>query len=104
MTSDKRWHDLPDVPTMLELGYADFVSETYTALLAPAKTPPEIVATLEKATLTALNKPDVRAKLLATGFTVTAKTGKGHMERIEKEVPMFKKIIQDAGIKLPSAN
>jgi tripartite-type tricarboxylate transporter receptor subunit TctC len=103
VTSDKRWHDLPAVPTMVELGYKDFVSETYTALLAPAKTPPDIVATLEKATLTALNKPDVKAKLLASGFTVTAKTGRGHMERIEKEVPMFKKIIQDAGIKLPNA-
>lgn len=103
VTSDKRWHDLPDIPTMVELGYKNFVSETYTALLAPAKTPPDIVATLEKATLTALNKPDVKARLLASGFTVTARTGKGHMDRIEKEVPMFKKIIQDAGIKLPNA-
>jgi tripartite-type tricarboxylate transporter receptor subunit TctC len=103
VTSDKRWHDLPDIPTMVELGFKDFVSETYTALLAPAKTPPEIVATLEKATLGALKRPDVASKLLASGFTVTAKTGKGHMERIEKEVPMFKKIIADAGIKLPSA-
>jgi tripartite-type tricarboxylate transporter receptor subunit TctC len=104
VTSNTRWHDLPDVPTMVELGFKDFVSETYTALLAPVKTPPEIVATLEKATLTALNRPDVKAKLLASGFTVTARTGKGHMERIEKEVPMFKKIIADAGIKLPSSN
>lgn len=103
VTSDKRWHDLPDVPTMVELGFKDFVSETYTALLAPAKTPPQIVAALEKATLDALNKPDIKAKLLASGFTVTARTGKGHMERIEKEVPMFKKIIAEAGIKLPSA-
>ncbi len=102
-TGDKRWHDLPDIPTMVELGYKDFVSETYTALLAPAKTPPDIVAALEKATLTALNRPAVRERLLASGFTVTAKTGKGHMERLEKEVPMFKKIIADAGIKLPSA-
>jgi tripartite-type tricarboxylate transporter receptor subunit TctC len=103
ITGDKRWHDLPNIPTMVEEGYKDFVSETYTALLAPAKTPPEIVATLEKATLAALNRPAVREGLLKRGFTVTAKTGKGHMERLQKEVPMFKKIIQDAGIKLPSA-
>lgn len=102
VTSDTRWHDLPDVPTMVELGFKDFVSETYTALLAPAKTPPEIVAALEKACLAALNRPDIKARLLASGFTVTARTGKGHMERIEKEVPMFKKIIADAGIKLPN--
>ncbi len=103
ITGDKRWHDLPDVPTMVELGYKDFVSETYTALSAPSKTPAEIVAQLEKATLGILNRPQVRERLLASGFTVTAKDGKGHMERIVKEVPMFKKIIADAGIKLPSA-
>ncbi len=103
ITGDKRWHDLPNVPTMVELGYKDFVSETYTALSAPSKTPPEIVAQLEKATLGVLNRPQVRERLLASGFTVTAKDGKGHMERIVKEVPMFKKIIADAGIKLPSA-
>lgn len=103
ITGDKRWHDLPNVPTMVELGYKDFVSETYTALLAPAKTPPEIVAALEKATIAALNRSDVRTKLVAAGFTVTATTGKAHMERVSREVPMFKKIIADAGIKLPSA-
>lgn len=101
ITGDKRWHDLPDIPTMVELGYKDFVSETYTALLAPAKTPPEIVATLEKTAITALNRPDVRSKLVAAGFTVTATTGKAHMDRVAREVPMFKKIIADAGIKLP---
>ena len=103
ITGDTRWHDLPDVPTMVELGYKDFVSETYTALSAPSKTPPEIVAQLEKATLEILARPQVRERLLASGFTVTAKNGKGHMERIQREVPMFKKIIADAGIKLPSA-
>ncbi len=103
ITGDKRWHDLPNIPTMVELGYKDFVSETYTALLAPAKTPPEIVAALEKACITALKRPDVNAKLVAAGFTVTATTGKQHMDRVAREVPMFKKIIADAGIKLPSA-
>lgn len=103
ITGDKRWHDLPDVPTMVELGYKDFVSETYTAISAPAKTPPAIVAQLEKATLDVLARPQVRERLLASGFAITARTGKGHMDRIVKEVPMFKKIIADAGIKLPSA-
>ena len=63
------------------------------------KTPPEIVARLEKTALDILAKPDIRQKLTAAGFEVTAKTGKGHMERVAKEVPMYKKIIEDAGIK-----
>src|SRR6201990_988685 len=38
-TGEHRWFDLPDVPTMIELGYKDFVSDTFQCLLAPAKTP-----------------------------------------------------------------
>jgi tripartite-type tricarboxylate transporter receptor subunit TctC len=99
VTGTKRWHDLPNIPTMVEAGFNDFVFETYCALLAPVKTPPEIVAKLERTALGILAKPDVKEKLTAAGFEITAKTGKGHMERVAKEVPMYKKIIEDSGIK-----
>jgi len=100
VTGEKRWHDLPDIPTMVESGYNDFVFDTYTALMAPAKTPPEAVALLEKQALAALAKPEMRQRLADAGFEVTARTGKGHMARVAKEVPMFKKIIADAKIKI----
>jgi tripartite-type tricarboxylate transporter receptor subunit TctC len=99
VTGTTRWHDLPDIPTMLEAGYPDFVFETYTALMAPAKVPPEILARLEKVTLDILNKPEMRKRLTEAGFEVTAKDGKGHLARITKEVPMFRDIITQAGIK-----
>jgi tripartite-type tricarboxylate transporter receptor subunit TctC len=99
VTGTKRWHDLPEIPTMLESGYDDFVFETYTALMAPAKTPPEIVAKLEKTALDILSKPEMRERLTKSGFEVTAKDSKGHMARITKEVPMFRDIIAQAGIK-----
>jgi tripartite-type tricarboxylate transporter receptor subunit TctC len=99
VTGRSRWHDLPEIPTMLEAGYPDFVFETYTALMAPAKTPPEIVGQLEKSALAVLAKPDMRAKLTQAGFEVTARNGKGHAERIAKEVPMYRDIIAQAGIK-----
>jgi len=102
VTSEKRWHDLPDIPTMIESGYEDFVFDTYTALMAPAKTPPEAVALLEKQVLAVLSKPELRKKLTDAGFDVTARNGEGHMARVQKEVPMFKKIIAEAGIKLGS--
>jgi tripartite-type tricarboxylate transporter receptor subunit TctC len=98
VTGRTRWHDLPDIPTMLEAGYDDFVFDTYTALMAPAKTPPEIVSQLEKTALEILNRPSMRQKLTDAGFEVTAKTGKGHMERVAKEVPMFADIIKQANI------
>ena len=99
VTGRTRWHDLPEIPTMLEAGYPDFVFDTYTALMAPAKTPPEIVSRLEKVALEILSKPDMRQKLTQAGFEVTARNGKGHAERLAKEVPMFRDIIAQAGIK-----
>jgi tripartite-type tricarboxylate transporter receptor subunit TctC len=100
VTGEKRWHDLPDIPTMVESGYKDFVFDTYTALMAPAKTPPEFVAFLEKHALAILAKPDTRKKLTDAGFDVTARNGKGHMARVTREVAMFKQIIADAKIKI----
>jgi tripartite-type tricarboxylate transporter receptor subunit TctC len=99
VTGTSRWHDLPDIPTMIEAGYKDFVFDTYTALMAPVKTPPEIVRQLEKTALEILGRPEMRAKLTQSGFDVTARDGKGHMDRVAKEVPMFRDIITQAGIK-----
>jgi tripartite-type tricarboxylate transporter receptor subunit TctC len=102
VTGEKRWHDLPEIPTMIESGYKDFVFDTYTALMAPAKTPPEAVAYLEREALAVLAKPELRQKLTDAGFEVTARNGRGHTARIEKEIPTFRKIIAEAGIKLGS--
>jgi len=99
LTGRTRWNDLPDIPTMLEAGYPDFVFETYTALMAPAKTPPEVVARLEQVALDVLRRPDIRERLTQSGFEVTAMPGKEHMARIAREVPMFADIISRAGIK-----
>jgi tripartite-type tricarboxylate transporter receptor subunit TctC len=98
LTGRTRWHDLPDIPTMQEAGYPDFVFDTYTALMAPAKTPPDIVARLQQIALEILQRPDIRAKLTESGFEVTAMAGKEHMARIAREVPMFADIIVRAGI------
>ena len=99
VTGTSRWHDLPEIPTMIESGYKDFVFETYTAIVAPAKTPPEIVAALEKNCLAILNRPEMRARLTKSGFDVQAKDGKTHMARVAREVELFRNTIVQAGIK-----
>jgi tripartite-type tricarboxylate transporter receptor subunit TctC len=98
-TGAARWVGLPNVPTMAEAGYKDFVFDTYCAMVAPSKVPPEIVAKIEKTVLAILAKPEMKKKLTESGFQVTALDSKGHAARIAKEVPMYKKIIADAGIK-----
>ena len=83
---------------MIESGFPDFVFDTYTALMAPAKTPPDVVAKLEKTALDILAKPDMKKKLTDAGFEVTAKNGKQHMERVAREVKLFKDVIEQAKI------
>ena len=63
VTGDARWPDMPDVPTMQEQGYKDFVFATDTVLLAPAKTPPANVKWLEAETLKILATPEMKDKL-----------------------------------------
>jgi tripartite-type tricarboxylate transporter receptor subunit TctC len=99
VAAESRWPDLPAVPTMQEAGYQDFMFATDTALLAPAKTPPEIVKWIEKETLQVLSAPDTQAKLYKAGFLVRPKGGDAAWARITKEITMFKAIIDQAGIK-----
>lgn len=103
VTGSQRWHDLPDVPTMIDLGYKDYVTENMTSLMVPTGTPADIVAKLEKATLAALTRSDIRDRLTSAGFQVTATPGSVLRTRIERELPMYRKVIIDAGITHPGA-
>jgi len=98
VSAESRWPDLPDVPTMQEQGYKDFVFPTDMVLLAPAKTPPDIVAWVEKETLKVLSTPEMKEKLYKSGFTVRPKGAKDAWARVIKEIALFKDIIDKAGI------
>src|SRR5580704_7867442 len=93
VTGDSRWPDMPDVPTMVEAGYKDFVFATDTVLLAPAKTPPENVKWLEQETLKVLSTPEMKDKLFKAGFQVRPKGAADAWARVSKEITMFKDII-----------
>jgi tripartite-type tricarboxylate transporter receptor subunit TctC len=100
VTSARRWHDLPNVPTMIEAGYKDFVADTLQGFLAPAKTPVAVIDLLASATDEILKRPDVKNKLQQAGFEVLNSGPAGMRERIEKEVPMWRQIVTEAGIKV----
>ena len=99
VTGDQRWPDFADVPTMQEQGYDDFAFATDTVLLAPAKTPPEIVAWLEQKTLAVLRTPEMKERLYQTGFQVRPKGAKDAWARVTEEIELYKTIIEQAGIK-----
>ena len=99
LTGERRWIDLPNVPTMIELGYKDFVADTAQFFFAPAKTPPDVVATLAKKSMDVLKKPDVIAKLRDNGYEVLAHGSEALSKYIAGEVPRWHDIIVKAGIK-----
>ena len=100
ITTTRRWPGLPDVPTMLELGYKDFVIEVNFLLLAPAKTPKEIVDRIAAETSTALQKPEMRQRLTAAGFDVTALGPAETRTKVTKDVGFWREIVAQTGIKV----
>lgn len=60
---EKRAAKLPDVPTLRELGVTGATASSWNALAAPAKTPRDVIAKLNKAVQDAMNSPDLKAKL-----------------------------------------
>ena len=98
VTGAHRWFDLPDVPTMIELGYKDFISDTFQGFLAPAKTSPEIIALLSAKSIEIVKRPKIADQLRAGGFEVLANGPDGLRKRIDDEVPKWRDIVAKAGI------
>jgi tripartite-type tricarboxylate transporter receptor subunit TctC len=63
VTSPQRIPELPDVPTMIESGYPDFVSTSWTGLLAPAMTPDEVIGKLNANVNKIIKSPEFMAAL-----------------------------------------
>jgi tripartite-type tricarboxylate transporter receptor subunit TctC len=91
---------LPDVPTLIESGFADFESTAWFALVAPAKTPPAIVARLNEGAVAALRAPDVAARLADLGATTVASTPAALGARIQSETERWGAVIKAANITL----
>lgn len=98
-TGKERWPDLPNTPTMAEAGIPDAVSDTFQALFAPAGTPPEVMAKLSKEIIAVLAQKEVRDALWTAGLKVTAGSPEALRARITQEVPMWRDVIEKAGIK-----
>lgn len=99
VTGPHRWFDLPDVPTMIELGYADFITDTFQGFLAPANTPMSIVERLSTKSIEILKTPGIAEQLRNDGFEVLANGPDGMRKRIADEVPKWRDVIVKAGIK-----
>lgn len=72
VTSPKRSKDLPNVPTISESGFPGFDAPAWWGVIAPVKTPPEIITKMNQAIIAVLNQPDIAKKLDDQGITIVA--------------------------------
>jgi len=88
----------PDVPTTAEVGMPDLLIENWYGMIAPAKTPEKIVATLNRIANEAMADPGVKQKLADQGLTVAGDTPEHFRGFIETEIAKWAKVIKDAGV------
>jgi len=94
----KRRESMPDVPTVMESGIADFSVASWNALAAPARTPSEIVARLNKEINAALASADVKARLAELGVEARGGTPAEARELLAGEIRRWSDVITRAGI------
>jgi tripartite-type tricarboxylate transporter receptor subunit TctC len=97
-TSAVRSDLVPDIPTLVEQGYAGAVAENWTALFAPAKTPPEIVAKLNAAFTATVNDPDMRRKFAENAISPSPTSPEELGQLLRSEIAKWDKVIREKGI------
>lgn len=99
-TGKERWADLPDVPTLEEVGITDAESDTFQALYAPAGVPKPVIDRLVAELRTVLGRPEMQEKYWRSGLKVLAQGPDLFHARIVREVALYKDVIDRAGLKL----
>lgn len=100
VASPMRLATLPDVPTIAESGLPGFEAYAWQAVVAPAGTPPEIVARLNRELTTALNSAEIRKKLSDMGVEPTPMPSAQIADYAKSEALRWGGVINAAGIKL----
>jgi tripartite-type tricarboxylate transporter receptor subunit TctC len=99
VTGSKRAEGLPNIPTMAEAGVPGYEALQWYGLLAPAGTPPEIVARLQAETAQALKLPDVKARLAADGAEPVGSSSSEFARFIKEELGKWTNVARTANIK-----
>jgi tripartite-type tricarboxylate transporter receptor subunit TctC len=90
---------LPDVSTLAEQGFPDTIADNWYGLLAPAKTPPAVVAKLHDAVVAVLDSPDMRAKLIESGATPAPTSSAEFGKILSDELARWGRVVREKNIK-----
>jgi tripartite-type tricarboxylate transporter receptor subunit TctC len=100
VTSSTRSPLVPDVPSVVELGYRKLVLDNFFGLSGPAKLPPEVVSRLNIACNEILAMPDIKKKMLDLGITTQATTPAAFTSYVRDQVATLAPAVKGAGVKL----
>ena len=101
VTTIARTAVLPDVPSLHELGLANFEDVTWNGIVAPAQTPPAVVSRLHAAIASALSNPDLQKRYLERGIELTASRSPGEFSAyVKSQAEGFAALVREAGIKV----
>ncbi len=98
VTTSKRSLDLPEVPTLAESGFAGFDAPAWWAVLAPAKTPPEIIKRMNEEINKVMRMPDTAKRMDAQGIDVVGGTPEAARVFIERQMDVWAKVVKDNNI------
>jgi tripartite-type tricarboxylate transporter receptor subunit TctC len=99
VASGKRTITAPDLPTIAESGVPGYDAVGWFGLVAPAGTPPEVVARLNAETVRIMALPEVRDRALATGAEPSTGTSAEFAAFIASEIPKWERVVKASGAK-----
>jgi len=99
VSSSRRLPQLPDVPTLGELGYADMEDYTWVGVFAPAGTPADILRKLNAAIVRIANEPDIKQRFEAIAFDVTAAPLPETAAYLREELAKWARVVKETGAK-----
>jgi tripartite-type tricarboxylate transporter receptor subunit TctC len=95
----RRTRGAPDLPTVAESGYPGYAVDAWFGIVAPAKTPQDIIAKVSSALVSIMKSPDVRSRFDQLGYDPIGNTSVEFAATIRSDIEKFAKVIKAAGIK-----
>lgn len=99
VTTPRRSASLPQVPTIAESGFAGFEAPAWWAVLAPARTPPEVLRQMNEALNAVLRQPDVATRLAGQGIEVRGGTAEAARTFIDGQIDTWARVVREHDIK-----
>jgi tripartite-type tricarboxylate transporter receptor subunit TctC len=100
VSSSQRLAQLPDVPTLGELGYQGMEDYTWVGVFAPAGTPADVLQKLNAAIVRIANDAEVKSRLESLAFEVTAAPLRETSDYVRAEVAKWAKVVRETGAKV----